>query len=219
MGYDNRETIYLLELSGSHSIDDSLLNFAKAYFQMNVVRKSIDLTLNCKAKKRSFDDNSQNLSFPLKVNKKADIDVFSIFDVLVEYLPDDAYTSVLLIENPICEGGKAVYGRACGDRVAVVSSSGIKNKREKYAILIHELLHTFGVDHCESFDCIMNPCSSSTHSFTLELCPSELRKLASAVPGFDAKKRWGELAVLCESEEWLADESWFVERLKLSNML
>ncbi len=214
VGYDNRHIVYLLYLEDSDPVDEKLVEFLSAYyFGLTVVSKQISLSLQSKSKKRSFDDISQSVSFPLKVNKRLEIDVFSIFDVIVEYLPSDAFTALLIVNTPIGEGTKSVYGRACGDRVAVVSTVGIATKRELYAIIVHEMLHTFGVDHCESFACIMNPCSSDTCESTLELCPAELGKLCCVEEGLNVTERWRVLEVFCRSEGWTADADWYAKRL------
>jgi predicted Zn-dependent protease len=222
-GYDNRDTIYVLQLKGSDKVDDLLVEFLSTYFCVKVELLMTELTMNItknKSKKRSFDDLSGNVSYPLRSNIKSEVDVFSIFDVIVDYLPRNAYTAVLLLDSSIslCENNESIYGRACGDRVAVVSSSGIGTTRELFTVIVHELLHTFGVDHCESFACIMNPCRGESHPSALELCPSELRKLSAAVPHFKAGivKRWEKLSDLCERLGWERDAAWYKERLRLS---
>lgn len=215
VGMENRSTIHLMYLKGS-VIDTKIEEFISTYFQLPVVSTVTELSFQTKSNKRSFSDTSQHMNYPLKSIKKK-LDVFSIFDVLVEYLPANAYTGCLLVDFPIAEDGDTIYGRACGNRVAVVSSDGIHTDRRNYIlIIIHELLHTFGVDHCESFACIMNPMNSDEN--TLELCPSELRKLHNAVPYFDCKKRWKELEILCRNEGWINDAEWYAERLRLSEL-
>lgn len=231
VGYDDRTVVYLFRLKDEEA-DEKLVEFASAYFGMVVKTLSIDLSLHSKGKKRklfTFEDSVKSLSFPLEVNKKSnEIDVFSIFDVMVEYLPADAFTAVLLVDFPLCEGDISVYGRACGDRVAVVSSAGIDSKRDLYLTIVHELLHTMGVDHCESFACIMNPCSSpssdkdelrttvtSTRANRMELCPAELAKLRCIVEELDIEKRWVILERICRNEGWLLDAQWFDTRLQL----
>ena len=48
-----------------------------------------------------------------------------------------------------------ITGRACGDRVAVISTKGIK-MREIITTALHEFMHTLGIDHCIHWKCIMN---------------------------------------------------------------
>ena len=67
------------------------------------------------------------LEFPLKSIKGAKdvLDVFSLFDVMVEYVPKDCY-SILAVTD--CKIGDPevpdsdILGRACGDRVACVTA-------------------------------------------------------------------------------------------------
>ena len=219
VGDDNRRTIHLLYLKGS-TVDNKLAEFISAYFGLPVTTTVTELSMmatgKSKTKKRSFADISQDISFPLKYYKPGNsTDVFSIFDVLVEFLPPGAFSSVLLVDFPISEDKEVVYGRACGDRVAVVSSDSITTRRDHILVVIHELLHTFGFDHCDAFACIMNPASSETN--TLELCPAELRKLLDAVRGIDLVKRWRDLERLCRAEGWASDADWFAQRLQLTD--
>ena len=60
----------------------------------------------------------------MKSNKKNQIEVFSMFDIFVEYLEREDYSAIFFIDIPIYEAlGGEVTGRACGDRVAVISCS------------------------------------------------------------------------------------------------
>ena len=56
----------------------------------------------------------------------------------------------------------------------------------------NELLHTFGIDHCVAWRCLMNayvPESRSAQDPQLALCPMDLRKLQYAVK-FDVRDRF-----------------------------
>ena len=47
-----------------------------------------------------------------------------MFDIFVEYLEKEDYSAIFFIDMPIYEAlGGEVTGRACGDRVAVISCS------------------------------------------------------------------------------------------------
>jgi hypothetical protein len=87
-------------------------------------------------------------------------------------------TSVTLVEHSLAEQYdegviQEVLGRACGDRVCCVSVPN-NESRELMGTAVHELLHTLGFDHCNSFKCVMNAIAAET---TLHLSPPNLRKL------------------------------------------
>jgi hypothetical protein len=185
--YDNRNVIYLL-CTKNDVIEETLVQFISSYFGMKVVAKSLDLSFEKRGKQIAIVDIIKHVKFPLKIVKKGDsVDVFSIFDVLVEYLPVDAYAAVFLIGGiPIVDPlapKDLIYGRACGDRVAVVSSNLEQSRRDYFLTILHELMHLFGIDHCEAFSCIMNPCAGEDSGTTMEVCPADLRKLQVAVTG------------------------------------
>lgn len=77
----------------------------------------------------------------------AAVEVFSLFDILVEYVDADAFTLVCVTNAPIFEGDhpdSLIVGRACGDRVCVVNCDPDTHWAPT---AFHELLHTFGLDH------------------------------------------------------------------------
>jgi hypothetical protein len=88
-----------------------------------------------------------------------------------------------------------ILGRGCGDRVCVVSVT--KNRRETFSTVLHECMHTIGVDHCIAWTCIMNSFVNSVFS----LCPSDLRKLYHAI-GFDIKERLHRLFIVYKKLRW-----------------
>ena len=109
------------------------------------------------------------------------IDVFSLFDVLVHEAKEPYIAIVGLFDcalgESIDEKGKMytdVLGRACGDRVACVSLPFCESLKSLLCNTIHELLHTVGFDHCNSYQCLMNAIGCEDWFF---LSPVNLRKL------------------------------------------
>lgn len=133
------------------------------------------------------------------------VDVFSVFDVLVEYLPPKAYCLVALMEGLVVEPDQPdvpILGRACGDRVAVASTTSCGSPRELAVTTLHETMHLFGLDHCTKWLCIMNSlcgaCAGDEVGVNEEedgdggwihLCPLDLRKLLLAT-GADPVQRY-----------------------------
>lgn len=119
-----RKTIYLMKLGRSFKVDFKILNeLMSAYFGMEIKILDSKLKISIIDKVVSVVDYEKNLSFPLKNQKNKRIDVFSLFDVLVEYIPKDCYSLVTITDSEIYDPevpGNFIYGRACGDRVAVI---------------------------------------------------------------------------------------------------
>ena len=66
-----------------------------------------------------------------------------------------------------------VLGRACGNRVSCVSLTDCT--KSLLSTMVHEILHTIGFDHCNSWECVMN--AVPTEENFLFLSPVNLRKL------------------------------------------
>jgi predicted Zn-dependent protease len=127
-------------------------------------------------------DHNKNIEFPLK-KKKGKLDIGPLFDVLVEYVNKKDFSLIAFIDYELTEKGFSdndiLLGRACGDRVCVISLMNIENEENFKEILnttIHEFLHTMGIDHCVYWKCLMN--SNITIS-EIVLCPIDSAKLMS----------------------------------------
>ena len=64
-------------------------------------------------------------------------------------------------------------------------------------------MHTFGMDHCVSFNCLMN----SFINDCSYLCPADLRKLHSEI-NFDILQRDLELKNYYKKKRWKKDFKW-----------
>ena len=193
--------IYLYEstIPNMNLIND-LKNFLKAYVQLDIDICILQAKLDINKKQIELikpNDNNINMTiinddvygtYPLtflpiitKIGAKKSIryaiEVFSLFDVLAHYVKEPYISSVTLVEHTLAEqydeGVQEVLGRACGDRVCCVSVPN-NESRELFGTAVHELLHTIGFDHCNSFKCVMNAIAAET---TLHLSPPNLRKL------------------------------------------
>ena len=96
-------------------------------------------------------------------------------------------------------------------RTAAAARLGLKRS---IGVLAHEAGHMFSMQHCTSFECLMNGSNSLDEldrqpSF---LCPICLRKLAYAV-GFDAVARYEKLAEFFEERALEGLSSWTQKRL------
>jgi len=73
-------------------------------------------------------------------------------------------------------------------------------------VLAHETAHMFGLSHCIYYECVVNGANhlAETDASPQHLCPVCLRKLHFAA-GFDAVKRYQELARFYRAHQWFDD--------------
>lgn len=101
------------------------------------------------------------------------------------------YCIVALVNHGLCEEVEGEYlsvlGRACGDRVCVVDARNAsakkdpqKNLRTFLATTANEALHCFGLDHCITWQRLMNSQQVDEHE-CLFLSPLNLKKLVHAI--------------------------------------
>jgi predicted Zn-dependent protease len=156
---------------------------------------NLNLALYYGKKKYYVYDKNNQLDYELEKNNKDIINVMSIFDVLVHFLPKNICSMVAIIDQDIFDPSSPdnyIVGRACGDRVCVVQYSD--DKEEFYGTIIHELLHTFGFDHCYLWDCIMN----ENISGSMQLCLHDLEKLQLVNP-FNYLQRFKDIYKISKS--------------------
>jgi len=196
----NKILILVVEPGGGEQsmfTTSELKQYIEAFFQLDadcaeLGMGTIDIgnkRINLKSPSRSSHMSSHPLRL-LDLNSKAKkskkskptyaLDVFSLFDALVELVVEPYISCLALINYKLAEewdnSVTEVLGRACGDRICCVSLPCHDSKREIFATSTHELLHTIGFDHCTSFRCIMNA-FTSLEKATLFLSPPNLRKL------------------------------------------
>ncbi|KAL4511838.1 hypothetical protein ABPG72_012683 [Tetrahymena utriculariae] len=173
-----------------------ILQAFKAFFSLETIYveflEFFNFEKRFKGKRISIIDQKKQLEFPLK-QRGGRVGVFSLFDVLVEYIQKKSYTNVFFVDEDIIEEDNPDFnlvGRACGDRICIVSLKNISTY-EVISTSLHECLHTFGIDHCIYFDCIMNSMYQQDQ-FWMQLCPVDLVKLQSELK-FDIKQRYQNL--------------------------
>lgn len=184
---ERRGTVYLLPVGGlsrKHAPTlKELSSFTAAFFQIQVdLLPEIPLE-SIASGKRQRSTGAQYL-------------VQSIFGVLRPRVPEDAYALVALTLEDIYpgEGWNFVFGQATfRERIGVHSlaryfpsfygesdeKAETLIRRRAYKVLAHEVGHTFGLQHCTYYHCIMNGSNGmeETDGAPLHLCPVCLRKL------------------------------------------
>lgn len=81
-------------------------------------------------------------------------------------------------------------------------------------LLVHEVSHLLGVDHCIWYSCCMNGSGHLQEDFrqSMHLCPVDLRKLQHLC-GFDVVKRYQKLAAFFKTHGLAEEEKWVKGRL------
>lgn len=81
-------------------------------------------------------------------------------------------------------------------------------------LLVHEISHLLGVDHCIWYSCCMNGSGHLEEDFrqSMHLCPVDLRKL-QRLCGFDVVKRYQRLAEFFKMHGLAEEEKWVKGRL------
>jgi len=86
--------------------------------------------------------------------------------------------------------------------------------RRSCKVLAHEIGHTFGLQHCIYFSCLLNGANhlAEDDACPQHLCPVCLRKLHHDI-GFDPVKRYEELAAFYHRHHWTEEANWVYRQL------
>jgi len=160
-------------------------------------------------------------------SKKIQYHAGQINSKTVKYIPKDAHCVIsILIDDLYPENSwNFVFGLATYDkRVGVFSfarfSSSFENKNEPFVFdnfllccscstLTHEICHTFGIDHCIYYTCLMNGCNNLEEAKKQPLyeCPVCLRKLQYSI-GFEPLERYKKLKEVTKMFGGHFDTAW-----------
>jgi archaemetzincin len=86
--------------------------------------------------------------------------------------------------------------------------------RRGLKLVVHEMGHAFGIEHCQWYGCVMNGSNSldEMDHQPLRLCPPCLRKLQWN-RGFDVLAWHGKVAAFCRTHGLVAEAEWAEKRL------
>ncbi len=211
-----RRTIYIVplgDLGRAAPPLDLLADFTRAHFQLPVRVLPAIAVGDIKAQTRRHDSRMQMLAT-------------DVLEHLRSILPADAYclvglTAVDLYPEP---SWSFVFGMASfRERVGVYSiaryhpSSGrdaaswVRSRALK--VMAHEIGHMFGMEHCTSYECVMNGSNhlAETDRRPMNLCPVCLRKLFHAV-GFAPGRRYRELTRFFAGHGLETEAAWTAAR-------
>jgi len=88
-------------------------------------------------------------------------------------------------------------------------------RRRFHKLVAHEIGHTLGLAHCQTYACSMNGCNSLKESDAapLHLCPECLKKLSGHL-GFDRVQRYAALGRVYSKLGWEADAAFVARRAR-----
>ena len=222
----NRNIIYINPLQEMpQEFLDSLLLYCQSFFYpMNV--KLINMV------------SLQSLKVKSRINqysKKIQYNASQINSKTVKYLPNDTHCMIsILIDDLYPESSwNFVFGLSTiEERVGVFSfarfSSSFEKKNEAInfdnyllycscSTLTHEIGHTFGMEHCIYYTCLMNGCNNLEEAKKQPLyeCPVCLRKLQYSI-GFDPLERYEKILNVTKMFGGYFDSAskWYENRIK-----
>jgi predicted Zn-dependent protease len=147
--------------------------------------------------------------FELEYSKvKKNFSVFSFLDMMPKFITEETLSLVLLTDVELYENNpnQEIFGRVKNiyGKIAVVS---LKNESDSETMItaLHETMHTFGLSHCRTWDCIMNSKNDIDGYSCIHLCPLDLIKLKIINPKLDIINRFEKLIDIFKKYEWNND--------------
>ena len=82
-------------------------------------------------------------------------------------------------------------------------------------LLVHEIAHIFGIDHCIWYSCCMNGSGHLAEDFrqSMHLCPVDLRKLQTLI-GFNVLERYQKLKEFFTKHKLETEREWTLKRIE-----
>lgn len=221
-----RRKIYLQPLGqfpkGQIPLVEILTEYASAYFAMEVqVLPSLDLS----------DDSITTRTN--QFTQKRQILAGDVLAILKKNLPEDAFCVLAITMEDLYPepSWNFVFGQASlRERVGVYSFARYDpafygQKRQKdyekillqrsCKVLVHEMAHMFGLQHCIYFKCVLNGSNhlKESDSRPVHLCPVCLRKLQYNI-GFDVVSRYRNLSLFYQKVGFDNEARWIATRLR-----
>ena len=151
----------------------------------------------------------------LNFKQKSTLTVLGLtaYNIFNPDLPDDS------IMGFSCGNGASVFSLTeCFDNK--IKTINLKNKNAFFEMIktsLHELSHTFGIDHCVEYHCIMNSqYVKESYKNPIYFCPICLSKLYVGL-NLDLEKRFNDLYQFYENNNMKESADWVKNRINLWN--
>lgn len=200
---------------------EELRLFAAAYFQMSVILLPALATDGSAfaPRQNAHTGKRQLLTRRMHEQMRAEIpeDAFCVMGLTMDDLyPDPKWNFVFGEAAPDWRVGVFSFARYDPSFFGSARPRNFRSTqlRESCKVLVHELGHMFGIEHCIWFDCVMNGANNQRElqESVLHACPVCLRKLQHSV-GFDPVKRYADIAHFFLRQGWVEDEAWVRRQL------
>lgn len=178
-------------------------------------------------------EDGLNLSNKFKLDTNDSIDAINTLSILKTFKEKNSFSTVAITTCDLTHNESFVFGLSDQElQVCVVSlfryvldlktNDGRVNDmdllKKTCSVICHEIAHTFGLEHCIYYRCIMNGSNTieEDDKLPIYLCPICFRKLHFLL-NFDIEKRYLNLFKYCEKYEFKSESNWYQKRLELIN--
>ncbi|CAF0717730.1 unnamed protein product [Brachionus calyciflorus] len=199
----------------SKFILNGLAEFVQIYFDIDVIVED-DKNLNSKFDKSDLIDGIKALSILKTFKKKNSFSTVAI--TTCDLVHQDSFVFGLSDQElQVCIVSLYRYVQHLIDNRNFTEKELLKKVS---SVICHEIGHTFGLEHCIYYRCIMNGSNTleEDDKLPIYLCPVCLRKLHFLL-NFDIEKRYLNLMEYCEKYEFKGEYNWYQNRLDNSKIL
>jgi predicted Zn-dependent protease len=200
----------LTTLEKYQTIIEAVKTLMENYFQLKV-EIDTELQLKIKKNKNSYHifDQANQIKHRLNFNKAfKNFDIFCFLEILPKFIRQGTLSFVCFTDVNLHEGNPKIeiFGRVLNlsKNFAVVSLNNDLDS-ETMITALHETMHTFGLSHCKSWNCLMNAKNDNNYS-CIGLCPLDLIKLKVFNPQLDFAKRYKDMEQSFKELGWGEDE-------------
>ena len=202
----------------------------KNQYRLYNIKQDLYYIINTQYKKKKIE---RLQIYTDKNNMITELNGGNIIEILINFIKKSTLTVLGItaynIYNPDIPDD-TIMGYSCGDGTSIVSLTecfdnkikdiNIKNKNAFFEMIktcLHELPHTFGIDHCVEYHCILNSqYVKESYKNPIYFCPICLCKLYVGL-NLDLEKRFINLYQFYINNDMEASAKWIQNRLDLWN--
>ena len=202
----------------------------KNQYRLYNIKQDLYYIINTQFKKKKIE---RLQIYTDKNNMITELNGGNIIEILINFIKKSTLTVLGItaynIYNPDIPDD-TIMGYSCGDGTSIVSLTecfdnkikdiNIKNKNAFFEMIktcLHELPHTFGIDHCVEYHCILNSqYVKESYKNPIYFCPICLCKLYVGL-NLNLEKRFNELYQFYINNDMEPSALWIKNRINLWN--